>query len=61
MAHYRLVHEYTTQFHDVCGRVFNEDGKEVATHISSSLGWLEQDLLRDCGYNPETDTYIKNW
>lgn len=62
MAHYRLIHEYTTpQFHNVCGRAFNEDGKEVAIHTSSNLAWLEQDLLRDCKYNPETDTYTKNW
>ena len=61
MAHYRLVYEYTTYFHDVCGRVFNEDRKEVAAHISSNLSWLEQDLLHDCDYNPETDTYTKNW
>jgi len=25
------------------------------------LAWLEQDLLRGCNYNPETDTYTKNW
>ena len=61
MAHYKLIHEYTTPFHDVCGRAFNEDGKVVASHISSNLSWLEHDLLRDCEYNPETDTYTKNW
>jgi hypothetical protein len=62
MAHYRLVHEYTIlQFHDVYGRAFDEDGNEVAYHTSSNLSWLEEDLLRDCNYNPETDTYTKNW
>ena len=62
MAHYRLIHEYTTpQFHNVCGRAFDEKGNEVAHHTSSNLSWLEQDLLRNCNYNPETDTYTKNW
>lgn len=62
MAHYRLIYEYTTpEFHNVLGRAFNEDGKEVAVHTSSNLAWLERDLLRGCNYNPETDTYTKNW
>ena len=62
MAHYRLIYEYTTPvFLNVFGRVLNEDGKEVAVHASSNLVWLEQDLLRDCNYNPGTDTYTKNW
>jgi len=61
MAHYRLVYEYTTPFLNVYGRAFNEDGKTVTSAVSSNLGWLERDLLRGCNYNPETDTYTKNW
>ena len=61
MAHYRLVLEYITQLHCVCGRAFNDDGEEVAAHISSNTSWLEHDLLSDCEYNTETDTYTKNW
>ncbi len=62
MAHYRLICEYITpEFHNVIGRAFDENGKEVALHVSSNLAWLKQDLLHDCNYNPETDTYTKNW
>lgn len=59
---YRLVYEFTTpEYHYVCGRAFDQDGKEVAFHTSSDLLWLEHDLLLGCKYNPEKDTYTKNW
>lgn len=62
MAHYILKYEYSTpEFHNVCGRAFDELGNEVAFHTSSNLFWLEEDLLRGCNYNPEIDTYTKNW
>jgi len=38
MAHYRLIYEYTTpEFHNVCGRVFDEDGNEVAVIIREPI------------------------
>ena len=45
----------------VHGVIKDENGNIIDGHISSTLDWLEQDLLRDVNFDKEKDTYTKNW
>jgi hypothetical protein len=58
---YRLVCVEIFRNGDVAGVVYDENDNVIAQHISSSLSWLEFDLLRDCNYDDIKDTYTKNW
>lgn len=73
MAHYKLILKNTTGnvnngFVDhvedggyAVGIITNEEGNELGSHCSSTLAWLEYDLLRKVPFNKELDTYEKNW
>lgn len=75
MAHYKLVarldrakgnihNGFVDHVEDggvVCGHIEDNAGKELGAHCSTTLAWLEHDLLRKVRYNAKTDTYEKNW
>lgn len=43
------------------GVIKDENGKILGGHLSSTLDWLEHDLLDKVPFDPEKDTYTKNW
>ena len=45
----------------IFGDVLDENGNKVAHHLSSTLSFLESDLLRMVKFDKEKDTYTKNW
>ena len=45
----------------VSGAILDTKGNCLGFHTSSTLQWLEQDLLRKVDYDSERDTYEKNW
>ena len=77
MAHYKLVADianaenqerlnngFVDQVEDggwVYGVILDENGVCVGGHTSSTLQWLESDLLRQVDFDSEKDTYEKNW
>jgi len=73
MAHYKLILKgkrgnVNTGFVDhvedggyAYGIITDEEGKELGSHCSSTLSWLEHDLLRKIPFNKDVDTYEKNW
>ncbi len=56
MANYILKVIAKTEY-GIAGMAFDENGKELASHISSDVLWLENDLLHDISFNPINDTY----
>lgn len=75
MAHYKLVARFKTAggninngFVDhvedgghVFGHIEDDKGNKLGSHCSSTLSWLEHDLLRHVPFNKDIDTYEKNW
>ena len=77
MAHYKLVADIANadnqeRLHNgfvdhvedggwVYGVIIDENGVCVGCHTSSTLQWLESDLLRQVDFDKEKDTYEKNW
>lgn len=73
MAHYRLIADFETAsgdinggfvnnpFNGVFGWIEDEHGNRLGKHYSSTLSWLEQDLLGHVPFDPEHDSYEKNW
>lgn len=73
MAHYKLILKrkegnVNTGFVDhvedggyAYGIITDEEGKELGRHCSSTLSWLEHDLLRYVPFDKDIDTYEKNW
>ena len=73
MAHYKLILEGTrgnvnTGFvdqiecgGDAWGIITDNEGNELGRHWSSTLSWLEYDLLRKVEFDKTVDTYEKNW
>lgn len=45
----------------VAGVIMDENGKILGSCFSTTLGWLEQDLLSKVHFDKEKDTYTKNW
>lgn len=45
----------------VIGEIYDCNGNLLAWQGSSTLDWLEQDLLREVHFNPINDTYSRNW
>ena len=43
------------------GIIKDENGNILGSHLSSTLDWLEQDLLDKVPFDKEKDTYTKNW
>ena len=43
------------------GVITDENDKLLGRHLSSTLSWLEHDLLNKVDFNADTDTYEKNW
>lgn len=43
------------------GIITDEEGKKLGDHCSTTLDWLEHDLLRHVPFNKDIDTYEKNW
>ena len=42
------------------GIIMDENGTILGEHFSSTLNWLEYDLLNKVPFD-NTDTYFKNW
>ena len=73
MAHYKLILKNSTGNVNngfvnhvehggwANGIITDSEGNELGRHCSSTLAWLEHDLLRHVPFNKETDTYEKNW
>lgn len=73
MAHYKLILKgkrgnVDTGFVDhvedggYAGGIITDDKDNVlGQHCSSTLRWLEHDLLRKVSFNKDVDTYEKNW
>ena len=73
MAHYKLIlKSYTGNVNNgfvskiefggsACGVITDEWGNELGRHGSSTLAWLERDLLGKVKFNPNVDSYEKNW
>lgn len=74
MAHYKLIASLKTATGNINNGLVNriEDGGhvrgrvELDDHIiysrgSTTLQWLEYDLLRGVNFDKEKDTYEKNW
>lgn len=75
MAHYKLIANLKTAqgtinngFVDhvedgglVFGWIEDTEGNRLGSHTSSTLQWLEHDLLGKVPFNREVDTYEKNW
>lgn len=45
----------------VFGKVCDELGNELSHHWSTTLSWLESDLLESVKFDSNKDTYTKNW
>lgn len=43
------------------GIITDNEGNELGSHCSTTLDWLEHDLLRHVSFNKDIDTYEKNW
>lgn len=43
------------------GIITDNEGNELGSHCSTTLDWLEHDLLRHVPFNKDIDTYEKNW
>ena len=43
------------------GEIYDSEGNLRGWHDSTTLDWLEHDLLREVPYNSDMDTYEKNW
>lgn len=73
MAHYKLTADLTTAtgdinagfannpFNGVFGKIEDENGSVLGKHFSSTLQWLEHDLLGHVPFDPQNDSYEKNW
>lgn len=73
MAHYKLILKkkrgnvdagFVNRVEDggyAYGIITDEEGKELGDHCSTTLDWLEHDLLRHVPFNKDIDTYEKNW
>ena len=73
MAHYKLVLkgkrgnvntgfvDHVEYGGDAWGIITDNDGNELGRHCSSTLDWLEYDLLRQIEFDKNVDTYEKNW
>lgn len=73
MAHYKLILQNSTgnvnngfvnRVEDggwARGIITDAEGNELGRHCSTTLDWLEYDLLGKVPFNKETDTYEKNW
>lgn len=73
MAHYKLILKkkrgnvdagFVNRVEDggyAYGIITDEEGKELGSHCSTTLDWLEYDLLRHVPFNKDVDTYEKNW
>ena len=75
MAHYKLVARLDTARGNIRngfvdhvedgGRVFghieDDKGNILGQYTSSTLDWLEYDLLNDVPFDKSVDTYEKNW
>lgn len=71
MAHYKLIafakkndkkihNGFVDHVEDggwVSGRIEDENGNILGNHVSSTLSWLELDLLGKVPYDPKEDTY----
>jgi hypothetical protein len=45
----------------IYGEIYNENGDKLADYFSSTLDWLEHDILNCVPYDKENDSYTKNW
>lgn len=77
MSHYKLVADLSScedkkKIHNgfvdhvedggwVNGAIYDENGEKRGSHTSSTLSWLEHDLLSQVNFDEEKDTYEKNW
>ena len=73
MAHYKLILKgkrgnvntgfvnHVEDGGDAWGIITDNEGKELGSHCSTTLDWLEHDLLRYVPFNEDIDTYEKNW
>lgn len=43
------------------GEICDSEGNLLGWHASSTLDWLEHDLLRIVKFDSAKDTYLKNW
>lgn len=43
------------------GVIKNENGKILGGCLSTTLDWLEHDLLSKVNFDKEKDTYTRNW
>ena len=56
MANYTLKVVAETEY-GLLGMAFDENENVLTFHVSSDVLWLENDLLRDIGFDPINDTY----
>ena len=73
MAHYKLILkgkrgkvntgfvDHVEDGGDAWGIITDNEGNELGGHCSSTLDWLEYDLLRKVPFDKNVDTYEKNW
>ena len=43
------------------GEIYDSEGNRLGWHCSSTLDWLEHDLLRIVKFDSAKDTYSNNW
>ena len=73
MAHYKLILkgkrgnvntgfiDHVEYGGDAWGIITDNNGNELGRYWSSTLDWLEHDLLREVKFDKNVDTYGKNW
>ena len=73
MAHYKLILQgkegnvnagfinHVEDGGDAWGIITDNEGNKLGQHCSSTLDWLEYDLLSKVPFDKNVDTYEKNW